>query len=355
MSASRHAYLNTRVAVMSTRLLDPQQIPGLARLSLPDLAERFGIAPILDETLSAHVKSRAAEQALIQVLMADLEVLIRPMNATERGLVLNWGRKFALFNLKTLLRGKLYDRDQAEIRENLYELPTLVRLPIPHRELFRTENVQELLRILEEGPYRVIARQAREVYEQKREPFAVEAAIDQRYYSELARGVAQFESDSLQPLRKLLGAVLDNVALMWMLRFRFCYGLSPSETFYYLVPSFQRMRRDRLLELVNIETFEQLLLALPSPLNDLLAGSTSLIEVQHRANRLMGEEIRHVLTGSSSGVARALAYLILRERDLFLLFSLAQGKLLELPQELIEIGVEIAEPSCPMGAMASAA
>jgi V/A-type H+-transporting ATPase subunit C len=347
MSASAQAYLNTRVTAMSTRLLDPPQTQALAQLSLSELAERFGLQPLLEEPSSKRAKSRAVEQSLISVLMAELGILIRPMAAPERGLVLAWGRKYALFNLKTLIRGKLYDLDQAEIRDNLYDLPEQVRLS--NAELFRAENVLELLRTLEQGPYRLIARQARELYEQKREPFALEAAIDQRYYHELARQTTQFPSESLQALRAVMGALLDRIDLLWLLRFRFSYQLSPSETFYYLVPSFRLLYRDRLLALVNIETFEELLQALPQPLKDAVAGSNSIIEVQQRAGAFAAEEIRRQLAQSTSGIARALGYLILRERDLFTLFSLIQGKLLNLPQDLIEIGVEIADPHCPSG------
>jgi V/A-type H+-transporting ATPase subunit C len=353
MSATAQAYLNTRVTAMSTRLLDPQQAHALAQLSLPELADRFELQPLLEEPSSKRARSRAVEQSLISVLMAELAILIRPLSAPERGLVLAWGRKYALFNLKTLIRGKLYDLDQAEIRENLYDLPARVRLP--HRELIRAENVLELLRTLEQGPHSLIARQAREVYEQKREPFALEAAIDQRYYAELVRGAMQFQDDNAQPLRQLLGAVLDRVDLLWLLRFRFSYQLSPSETFYQLVPSLKLLHRERLLTLANLETVEQVLAALPAPLDGLLAGSSSLIDVQRRLGRYLADQARRVLAGSRSGLARALAYLVLRETDLFVLFSLVQGRLLGLPQELIEIGVDLIEPNCPAGAMASAA
>ncbi len=347
MSAAAHAYLNTRVSVMSTRLLDHDRIAELARLKLPELAERLHLESLLDDTLSARAKSRAMEQALIHTLLNELDILIRPVNAVERDLMLKWGRKFALFNLKTLLRGKLYQRDPAEIRENLYELPAAVRLPVPRRELFRAENAAELLRVLEQTQYGLIARQAREVFEQRRDPFALEAAIDQRYYSEMTRAVMRFDSASLQPLRALLGAVLDQVNLMWMLRFRFAYKLSPSETFYYLVPSFKLLHRDRLLKLVNIDSLERLLAELPPPLNQALAGSTSLIDIQKRSGALMAADVRRILSQGGAGVARALAYLILRERDLHTLFSLIQGRLLDLPEPLIEVGIELADPHCP--------
>jgi len=275
------------------------------------------------------------------------------MAAAERALMLNWARQYALSNLKTLIRGKLYDLDWKEIRENLYDLPPNVRLP-NRDDLFRAENVLELLRQLEHGPYSLIARQAREIFEQKREPFALEATIDQRYYAGLARQVQQFQGDNLRALQQLVGAVLDRVDLLWLLRFRFSYKLSPSETFYQLVPSFRLLHRDRLLKLVNIESFERVLESLPAPLNARLAGSINLIDVQKRLNGYVCEEALRVLRHGRSGVARALAYLLLREMDLFLLFSLIQGQLLELPAELIDIALDLAAPRCPIGTMAAA-
>jgi V/A-type H+/Na+-transporting ATPase subunit C len=351
--AAAQAYLNTRVSVMSTRLFQPGQLAELAELSLPELAERFGLSALLDEQATTRAKSRAVEQALIQLLLSELTILARPMSATGRALVMAWGRKYALFNLKTLIRGKLYDLDQKDIRENLFDLPPNVRLS--HQELFRAENVLELLRQLEQGPHALIARQAREAYEQRREPFALEAAIDQRYYAGLARQVMQFHDADLQPVRRLVGTLLDREDVQCLVRFRFSYRLSPSETFYQLVPSSRLLHRERLLELVNLETMEQVIEALPHPLNTLLENSTSLIDVQRRLHHYMDAEARRILGQSSSGIARALAYLILRESQLRALFSLTQGHLLELPVQFVEIAVGLTDPICPIAGMAKAA
>ena len=327
---------------MSERLLAPDQMPALCRLSLQELAERYGFERLLEEPLGREVKSRAVKQALISTLFEELRILIRPMDATETGLVLAWGRKYALFNLKTFLRGKLSGLDPVEIRANLYELPAPVRLP--QQELFQAEGVLELLRKLEQGPYNLIAKQGREVFEQKRDPFALEAALDQRYYAEMVRWLLQFGDDRVAEIRRLVGALLDRVALLWLLRFRFSYGLSPSETFYQLVPSVRLLHRDRLLALVNLETFAEIIDALPDPLHAELAGSTSLIEVRRRLGHHVTEESRHLLASGGSGVARALAYLILREHDVLALFSLFKGRLLGLPRDLIEVAVELTDP-----------
>lgn len=353
MPIARQPYLNTRVSAMAERLFAPGRVEALCALSLNELAEQFGLQALLEEQLERRTKSRNIKQALIGTLLAEQRILIRPMDALEAGLVLAWGRKYALFNLKGLLRGKFYALDAGEIRANLLDLPEHVRLP--QQELFRAEGVLELLRILERGPYSLIARQGREIFEQKRDAFALEAAIDQRYYAEMVRWLLQFRDSGVAELKQLVGALLDRIALLWLLRFRFSYGLAPSETFYHLVPSVRLLHRDRLLSLVNLEQFEQILEALPEPLAGRLAGSGSLIEVQRRLGHHVTEEARRVLAHGRYGVARALAYLILRENNLLAVFSLVQGQLLELPREMIEIAVEITAPNCPADAMLGAA
>ncbi|MBK1617352.1 ATPase [Lamprobacter modestohalophilus] len=339
-------YLNTRVSAMAEHLVDPDEVMTLCGLSLPELAQRFGLEGLLEDSLDRRAKSRSVKQALINTLLDELRILIRPMAAAEAGLILAWGRKYALFNLKTLLRGKLYELDQAEIRANLFELPAHVRLP--QQDLFQAEGVLELLRKLEQGPYSLIAKQAREVFEQKRDPFALEAAIDQRYYSEMARRLQQVHESSQPELKQLLGAVLDRVALMWLLRFRFSYALSPSETFYQLVPSVRLLHRDRLLTLVNLDSLEEIIAALPEPLKSALAGSQSAIEVQQRLGGYVTQEARRLLARGHSGVARSLAYLILREHGVLMLFALVQGQLLGLPRDLVEIAVEAHPPDCAL-------
>lgn len=352
MSATADAYLNTRISAMATGLRDAEALAGLAKLPLPALAERLKLDALLDDTLSVQTKRRAVEQALLNLLLADLAVLLRPLDAAGCGLLLTWARRYSLINLKTLIRGKLHGLERTEIRENLFELPRRVRLP--QQELYRAENVLELLRLLENGPLRLIARQARESYEQRREPFVLEAAVDQRYYAELARQGLRFHGSDSQAVQRLLGAMLDRMNLLWLLRFRVSFRFSASETFYHLVPSSRVMHRERLLKLANIDGFEQVLAALPEPLRTRMAGADSLIEVQRRLGGQLIDECRVTLASGRSGIARALAYLLLREHDLDQLLALIQGRLLGLPQEVVDVALELTAPKCPIG-MAEAA
>jgi len=344
-SAAKNAYLNTRVAAKATQLIGLKNVKQLSQMSPHELCQHIGLGDLLDEPGSARSKSRAVEQGLIQVLLADLAVLVRPMSPEERGLVLAWARKYALFNLKTLLRGKIRQLDQQEIRENLYDLPPQVRLS--NEDLFRTESAVELLRVLESGPLSLLARQAREIYEKRQEAFALEAAIDQRYYSELARRVTRLgDPKADRQMRSLIGSLVDRANILWLLRFRFAYGLPPSETFYQLVPSPNLMYRQRLLDLVSLENQAQVIAGLPEPLRSLLADADNLMESQRRLSQYCYGIARDVLRHGHSGVARAMAYLILREIDLQLTFTLIQSRLLNLPAAYVDLALGLSPAIC---------
>ncbi len=337
------AYLNTRVSTLIERLMTVPQLEQWVQSPLPILVEQFGLAGLVDERLTIADRRRALEQALIHRLLADLVILSRAMHPNERVLMLDWARKYALFNLKTLIRGKLQALDRQAIHANLFELPDLIRLA--DDSLFGSENVLELLRRLEAGPYRQIARQAREVYEQRRDPFALEAAIDQRYLLDLVQRIQSFGEPHQTWLRRLISAELDRIALLWLLRFRITYRFSPSETYYWLVPSSRLLTRPRLLQLVNLEDLDQILDALPEPLRRLTAACGSLAEVEQRLAKQTNTEIQIVLARSPSAVARALAYLMRRELDLRCLFVLLQGRLLGFPELTVNEALAQIQPA----------
>lgn len=342
---AHNAYLNTRVTLKASALLEREELRRLTQLDLSEIGQRFGLGSILEEEGSVRAKTRAVEQALIQVLLAELGVLIRPMNDQERGLVLAWARKYALFNLKTLLRGKIRQLDQQEIRDNLYDLPPRVRLA--NEDLFRTETAVELLRCLEDGPLSLLARQAREAYERRHEAFALEAAIDQRYYTELARRVTRLDSSQLQrEMKPLVGCLVDRADLLWLLRFRFAYQLSPSETFYQLVPSPHLMHRRQLLDIVALDDQPKVLAALPDALRTLLGDVDNLMEIQRRLGHFCSDIAAERLRNSQSGAVRALAYLILREADLRGIFTLIQGRLLRLSSDYVELAMGLVPAVC---------
>ena len=136
-------YLKTRTGVLSDRLISDRQLEQLVDQPLESLGKQFDIDRLLHTGMPADQLNRAAERSLIETLMLELSVLLRPLDGVSRKVLIHWSHKFELYNLKALIRGKLQGLGFEQIKESLHDLPELISLP--HDELVRTENILELL------------------------------------------------------------------------------------------------------------------------------------------------------------------------------------------------------------------
>jgi V/A-type H+/Na+-transporting ATPase subunit C len=338
MSAIREqAYLKTRVGIFSGRLLDTEDIERYKAMSLKQLAEALDLAPIIDEPIELRQKSRLIEQALLRRMMSELAVLLRPLSGRARGLLLYWPRKFELYNLKTLIRGKLNDLAMDEIRDNLHDLPENIRLP--HETLLHAENVLEMLRQLDQGPYALITRQARHVYEEKNEGFSLDAAIDRLYFTGMQRHINLASSIDKRGLQKVIGSMIDRQNILWLLRYRLVYRFSPSEAYYLLIPSGGRIQRDQLMELANLEGLHTLIEHLPANFRRLIEDAENITAVRQRLDRFVADELRKLMRYSPDAVVSALCYVVARDMDMMRLYALLQGKLLQMSPTLVDLAV----------------
>jgi V/A-type H+-transporting ATPase subunit C len=338
-SAINQAYLKTRASVMSGKLVNETDIKSFLHAPLQTLEQQFGLSGLSDRGLGEAELNRVIERGLINTLMNELSILLRPLNGSARDILIYWSRKFELYNLKALIRGKLHDMPYEQIRESLHILPSLISLP--HEQLLRTENVPELLRQLEQTPYEGIARQARRVFEEKNESFSLDATIDQRYYTGLLKHARNCDRDDQPTLLRLIGSLIDRQNLPWLLRYRFNYKLSPSETYYLMAPSGRQLQADLLKQLVNMQEITQILHALPAPLNEQLADTTSIMDVELAMGERLTHQARRCLLFSPSAVTRSLAYMMLRELDLKRVFAIIQGRVLKLDEQLIRQAADI--------------
>ncbi|WP_428635267.1 V-type ATPase subunit [Sedimenticola sp.] len=332
-------YLKTRTAVMSGQLLAEETFTALLHAPLHQLESQFGLTGIGDRGLNATDLNRHIERGLIHSLMNELSILLRPLDGSPRETLIYWARKFELFNLKALIRGKLNNLPYDQIRESLHSLPSLISLP--HETLLRTENVPELLRQLEQTPYEAIARQARRVYEEKNESFSLDATIDHRYYTGLLKHARSCPGEDQAPLLKLIGTLIDRQNLPWLLRYRLNYQLSPTETYYLMIPSGRHIHADLLKQLVNMQELPHILEALPAPLAERLTGLPHIMAVEQAMTDSLLEQARKCLQFSPSAITRSLAYMMLREADLRRVFAILQGRILNLNETVIHQAADI--------------
>lgn len=335
------AYLDARVSLMAARLLregDAGRLIDGGEDACRALLRHAGLSQLLDD-IDAR---RYLERSIIHVLLDEFRILNRA-SGEAGGFLIHWARRFELTNLKALLRSRLtHDRVPAQAeraRAELIDLGPFATLPLD--DLLRSEDASELLRRLASTPYADMARHARGALEKGRRMFELDAALDRRYYQQLALHARPLEKRYGEPFARLVRDLIDSVNLVWLLRYRFAYRLASAEVYYLLVPG-GRLGGGTLKYLSRLATFEEVLAALPMPWHDWLLRARTPHDVSCELDRRAREGLREVLRSPTPACARAFAYLRLRENDLRAVRSVLKGRAMGLDAATIRasLGVE---------------
>ena len=319
MNAAQYAYLHTRVSLYAGQLL------GLDRLSalIDRPLDEDHPAPDTDPPdTPASQYAGDLDQNNVTILLKELSVLIRPLSGAPRELLGYWAHRFELSNLKTIIRGKMAGQSQQAIEEQLLDMGVFTSLPID--ELLQSDTTAELLRRLEQTPYAEIARQARHLLEQGEAMFALDAALDRRYFAGLARRGRAIEGSA--GLQAIVGSIVDRVNLVWLLRYRYAYDLPPAQAYYLLIPANHRLLPQQLQRLAQCASFDEAIASLPPPFDRILADARNATEVTLKMEQESWRIANHALRHGSFNVARAFAYMMLRERDLRRLRAIVRGR-----------------------------
>lgn len=322
---------------MATHLLSDERLADM--LNQPLEQQHTGI-PTLDAILTERsISSSAIEQAWLMDLLSDFKILVRPLTDKAKELLTYWFRKYEITNLKTIIRGKVAGLPAHILAEQLIEVGPIATLPV--EELLRTEDVSELLRRLDNSPYGNIARHARRVFELDHQLYSLDAAIDRHYLLELDKRAHALDITQKKHLLPLLGISMDRFNLLWLLRYRFAYQLSPAETYYLLLPTAYQLNPTNLFALVELNTLQEVLTHLPSPLRHLLADTNDIPTVENRLNAEIRRIAQHTLQWHSFSLAKVIAYMTLRELEMHRVLAIVKGKKLGLRITHIQAAAEL--------------
>ncbi len=264
------------------------------------------------------------EQALLSKLLEDLAIVTRPLTGHERDFLVYSVHWFELANLKVVIRGKLSDLPEQEIQAQLLDVGPFTTLPT--EELLRTEDPAEMLRRLETTRYADLARQARRAYEEHKDLFRVELAIDRRFFVDLLKRARAVDQTQRQAVLYLTGCTLDRFNLVWLMRYRYSYGLSPAETYYLLIPGGHLLNARLLESLTQLSSVEEVLEALPEALRTRLSGADTITEVENRLEVSARLVARQFLEDYRHTIARAFAFILLREMEMRCVLAIVKGR-----------------------------
>jgi len=336
VSGFTSAYLSTRLSIFSNRLIDFDFLTKLFDLDLEQILTH--IATLTGHHYSLDSKdSSSIENQLANTAFNDFQLLIRPFSGRERRFFFYAIRWFELVNLKVLIRGKFSNTEIYIIRQQLIDLGDFAELPL--KKLLDTEDTHEMLRLLETTAYAGIVRQARQVYEEHgNDLFLLDATIDRSFFIHLKQRLQALDNQDITQVSQVMGVLLDRFNLLWLLRYRFSYHLSPAKSYYLLTASGRTLHSANLMRLAKMDSVDEVLSALPESLQKKLSGLNTICEIE-TALEYSTLAIASKALSKTNLVSRFFAYIILREAETKFLQALIKGKQLKFDDELIRQAV----------------
>jgi len=332
------AYLSTRVSLFSGRRWLPEEFDAL--VSSPEDGMREVLADkglaILAEGYGRR-DGRSLEARLVSQVLDETVILLRALRDEARHFIRYWTERFEVSNVKTLIRAKMAGERPASIQPRLLAMGPFSRLDMD--ALLQVEDISELLRRLEQTPYADIVRHARVAFEESHDPFVLDATLDRAYYEGLARRARPLEQKTGRALRELMADLVDRTNLIWLLRYRFNYGLPPAQVYYLLITTGYRLDSDLLKKIVAMPDMEAVLASLPSSLAGAVADGRDIPAITWRLEQVAARRAERILAAAADPLARTFAYLVLRERDLRAVRAVLRGRQLRLPESAIRLAL----------------
>ncbi len=343
LKVARYAYLQTMIMIFSKRLLNSAEfshlIPQPFEIILPALKNK-GLDDIIQNLTQSHFKLLPAgnmDSLFLSVLLDDARSIIRSLSGYERDIFIYWIRRFELKNIKTILRGKSLQRSKEEVLSELTPLGHFAILPID--DLLNADNIPDILILLEKTPFASIARYGSKSFEQKQDVFTIETAINHQYFTGLNVQLKALSDEEQSLLQPLLGRIIDQTNLIWLLRYRLSYHLSPSHSYFLLVSGGLYLNSKVLVRLSQIKKLDQIFSLLPDEISLLIKDCDSVHQIELSLEKDIIQYASSMLKESVFSLTHAFAYLVLREKQLSQLHALFKGKLLHLSEDEIAFAI----------------
>ncbi len=322
VAVGTYAFLHARLGALKSELLTIDDWRRL--IAAKDFAEQ---QQVLESTAYAEW-TRASPLESLALLRQSVYRLARKIERslpTEAARLTHlWARRDLLRNLKALLKGKALELSEDAIRAELIELDPRYQLPVD--SLLRATSLDAALDLLEATSLRRWIRAARRIYEKDPTLFGLDAALDRLYYPELWRQLNRLAPHDRAGVRELIDMELDQVNVLWLLRYRLNYQLSPAETYYLLVPVTGTVDAEQLKRMVREETMDGMARCTSVVwLRQLLEAVESIWQVEVAFWRRRVLRARKVYRTAAFTLGEALALLVMKVAEVRDLVALLQA------------------------------
>jgi V/A-type H+-transporting ATPase subunit C len=344
---TKNAFANAKIRAMLSYLITPSLFSRL--LEAKDIYE---IREELRGSLYKDVMEKVSRQELDlnilekELIKYDLDIYERIYlilnTKTEKNFVALLKQRYELEELKVVLR-IWYKKLPVELDD--YILNRKVSFDIDFKKIVLCQNIEEIILLLDETPYKKPLLKAREKFKERSSLFYLEVALDIDYYERLFECIDKFSSVDKNIARKILGIEIDVENINWLIRLRKYYSLGMGEMLDWVIPGGGKIKKEKVREFYVSNGFsrvvEGLALGPYVKLKDLVEENIYLLE--NFLYEVLSRQIKRTLAGFPFTIGTVMGYLILKHREtqnlVSLFYAKAYGFKKDEAAQLLNIGI----------------
>ena len=327
---AKYAYINAKIRAMLSYLLTPEEFSRL--LEAKDVYEALDglkgnpYANIADEAAHSVFNLELLEKTLIKNDLSIYRKVYRSIQSKiEKEFVYLLMSRYEIEELKVVLR-LWHQKTPVNVQD--YLLGEDIAYKIDYKKLILAQNIEEIILILDETPYKKPLLKAKDRYKEKDNSFYLEAALDLDYYKRLWDIVEKFSSLDKQMSYKTLGVEIDIENINWLIRLRKYYSLGMADMLDFVIPGGSRINKEvvrnfyttnglsKVAEAVSLGPFMKI--------KDMAFDNIDLLE--NFLYEILLKETRRALAGFPFTISTVLGYFNLKRRETKNIVSLLYAK-----------------------------
>ncbi|MGA9080369.1 MAG: V-type ATP synthase subunit C [Halobacteriota archaeon] len=332
---ARYAYGTARVHAMKVKLFPKETYAKLLVMALPEITrfiEESEYKAEVDELARTYSGIDLVEFATHLNLARTFTKLMEMTMGEPHDLIVEYLRRWDIWNIKTILRGKMYGASDEEI----------VRILVPSGELAR-EYLQTLVR--KSSVEEVIAALKGTVYYDvikdigyTESSMKVEDELDKFYYARMVDLVSRIGGSSLY--LTVIKMEIDVANLKTLFRLKNA-GISGSRVLEYVIPGGLYLS-DKEIEKMADVPFDEFVALLGkyrywSAISDLVTERMeSLSKIELRLDKYLNEHVWKISTFNPLTVLPMLGYMLSKDAEVDNIQAIVRGKEAGLSQEIIK-------------------
>lgn len=333
-SPTKYAYINARVSAMKSRLLPKETYAKLMNMSITEIARFIGETEYkseIDELAGKYSGIDLVEFALSLNLARTYRKLIEVSQGEANALIKAYLRRWDIYNIKTLIRGKLYNVSEEEIIEEFVSAGNL-----SNEFLLRLakSSIDEIISSLERTPYFDLIKECKEKQCQ-----ILEEELDKFYYENLLKSLKAEKGNSVRLLEKFIKMEIDIENISSLLRLK-KDGIEGKDIFEHLLDGGEELNREKLNQLSSL-SYKELLKALEQfsyfkVLAELNLEKASIGEIENKLYKYSKEHSLRISRYYPLTILPILGYIQAKKIEVDNIRAIVRGKERNLKEETIK-------------------